>query len=144
MPRIAAVLVAMAAIPLLPVVWACPSRADVVLQTAAWSNTDEDFAKCDERIRAGVESNLLARPGVAVMTGDGSLVQAQFVTDGNAGVRGGTGRAMLGGRLPTVFRFYLGEPKRIREIGAFTFNGDTRSNQDFEVRWANNADKPFI
>jgi formylglycine-generating enzyme required for sulfatase activity len=121
--------------------WAIPACAEVVMTTTAWSNTDEQFAECDERIRARVGANLLARPGVRVMIGDATIAQARLVTDGNAGVRGGTGRAMLGGR-PTVISFYLGEPQRIREISAFTFNPDSRSNQDYEVRWTNNADNP--
>ena len=50
---------------------------------------------------------------------------------------------MLNGQ-PTVINYYLGEPKTITEIGAFTFNWDRRANQDFEVRWANNAEQPGV
>jgi len=48
------------------------------------------------------------------------------------------------GGAPTILTWYLGEPKTIKEVGLYTFNGDSRANQDFEVRFFNNAAQPGV
>ena len=116
-------------------------RTEPTLKSAAWENTDDAFAEFSELIRSRVDRNLLARPGVRVLLDRGSVHHARLATDGLAGVRGGAGRVMLGDSV-TVISFYLGEPKAIHEIGVFTFNIDTRSNQDYEVRWINASGNP--
>jgi len=107
-----------------------------------FSNTDAAFQQCAERIAQIDGRNLLARRGVRVL-GDGSFGDARLLTDGLAGSRGDEGRVFLNG-APTVVAFYLGQPKTVTEIGLFSFNIDTRGNQDFEVRLADNSQHPGV
>ena len=60
-----------------------------------------------------------------------------LLTDGEAGVRNG-GRTNIDGQ-PSVISYYLGSPKTIWEVGVYSFHCDARSNQDYEVRFANNS-----
>ena len=75
------------------------------------------------------------------MEADGSFSEADLLADGLAGRRGEEGRVFING-TPTVIAFYLGQPKTVTEIGLFSFNVDSRANQDFEVRLADNSQRP--
>lgn len=118
------------------------AAAEVVMTSEHFENTDTAFEQCGERIAQLHGRNLLARRGVLVQS-DGSFSDASLLTDGLAGSRGDEGRVFLNG-TPTVIAFYLGQPKPVTEIGLFTFNVDTRANQDFEVRVADNSTHPGV
>ncbi|MBM4086256.1 MAG: hypothetical protein FJ272_15845, partial [Planctomycetes bacterium] len=116
--------------------------ADAVMKTESWANSDEAFAKFHERIARFRGRNLLARKETkAVDMGSLGYGQLKMLFDGSAGVRLGDGRVGINGH-PAVLTFYLGGPRVISQVGVLTFNSDARTNQDFEVRFANNAAKP--
>jgi len=118
------------------------AEPDIVMKTQAWRNNDPDFAKFDERLADMNPRNLLGREKVkAVDHGGLTYGRLKMLWDGTAGVRLGDGRVGIGGN-PAVITLYLGEPKPIRQVGMFTFNSDARTNQDFEVRLANNSQYP--
>ena len=108
------------------------------LKTQAWSNNAQGFAQMQQRIDANNSRNLLARPGVRIY---GDAPSPRELADGTAGVAGGDGRVNIEGQ-PSVIAIYLGQPKPIHEVGVFTYNGDSRANQDFEVRFADNSASP--
>jgi len=114
--------------------------AETRMETEAWESNDAGFVKFAERIEALGSRNLHARPGVKLATAL-SVSNVDRLTDGAAGARGADGRAFADGQ-PSIITFYLGEPKPIKEVGLFSFNGDTRSNQDYEVRFFDNSAKP--
>ncbi len=124
-------------------VMAASAGAETVMTTDTFANTNEDFAKFSARIAEMNGRNLLPRTETKITSKDISGAQASQLCDGLAGVRAGEGRVMIGG-APTVINVYLGAAKAIKEVGAFTFNGDTRANQDFEVRFADNSDTPGV
>ncbi len=116
----------------------------VVMETEAWERSNEAFAECNERIRSYNSRNLLARRGVLVAVDPPrSLRSVHLLADGDAGQMGADGRVFVNGQ-PTVITYYLGEPKTVTEIGLFSFNSDTRANQDYEVRFANNVENPGV
>jgi hypothetical protein len=112
------------------------------MTTETWPNTDTAFEQFEQRIAQTHPRNLLARTGVLSQM-DGSFSEADLLTDGLAGRRGEEGRVFLNG-TPTVIAFYLGQPKTVTEIGLFSFNVDTRANQDFEVRLADSSARPGV
>jgi len=112
--------------------------ADVEMKTESWAIQAAEFAKMAQRIEAAGGRNLLARSGVRVF---GDVASPRELADGSPGVAGGAGRVMINGQ-PSVITFYLGGAKPIHEIGVFTCNVDTRANQDFEVRLADNSAHP--
>jgi len=124
---------------------ASAASAEVVMTTEGWENHDTGFTRMTERVQSLHGRNLLARKGVRLVLGEDANFgdDPQMLTDGQTGRPREEGRVFIGGQ-PAVFAFYLGEPKTIKEIGAFTFNGDTRANQDFEVRVANNSGQPGV
>ncbi len=123
---------------------ALPLRAAPLLKTESWADTDADFAAFSARIRSSHDRNLLAREGVAaVMDPQSGVPDAGMLIDGDAGTRCDRGRVFINGQ-PSVITFFLGSPKTIKEVGAYSFNGDTRSNQDYEVRLANNSSAPGV
>ena len=135
-------LIVLAALALSTLALSALASGETVMDTEAWDSTDAGFAKCNARVAALHSRNLLARPGVKVALA--SLVSdVRALTDGDAGVRGGEGRTFTNGQ-PSVITFYLGEPKTVKEVGLFTFNGDTRANQDYEVRFSDNSAQPGV
>ncbi len=116
--------------------------AGAAMKTQSWGNNAAGFAQFHERIAKYRGRNLLRRKRVKVMDraqmGYGRL---KMLWDGSAGVRLGEGRVGINGN-PAVLTFYLGEVKPITHVGLFTYNSDARANQDFEVRFANNAAHP--
>ena len=117
---------------------AVASAADVEMKTEGYANNKDGFDKFARRIDAGNPRNLLARPSVRIF-GDAS--SPKELVDGSAGVQGGEGRVNIDG-APSTIAFYLGQAKLVHEVGFFTFNGDSRANQDFEVRFADNSAHP--
>ncbi|MBE3068688.1 MAG: hypothetical protein IMZ66_00470, partial [Planctomycetes bacterium] len=114
------------------------AAAGAKMTTEKWADTDEAFGAFTRRIDASNPRNLLARPGVKVF---GDAPNPRELVDGAAGVRGGEGRVNIEGQ-PAVITFYLGQPKPVHVVGFYTFNVDSRANQDFEVRVADNTAHP--
>lgn len=118
--------------------------AEAVMKTTCFVNSQEGFNTCEDQIRARHAHNLLAGGGVKLAVEKASeSLEVDFLADGQAGERGGFGRVPMGG-APTILTWYLGEPKTIKEVGLYTFNGDSRANQDFEIRFFNNAAQPGV
>jgi hypothetical protein len=114
------------------------------MKTESFANSTEGFIGCEGQIRAKRAGNLLAGGGAKLaVDSSAESVETDFLTDGEAGEPAGVGRATIGGS-PTVLTWYLGEAKTIKEVGLYTFNGDTRANQDYEVRFFNNASQPGV
>jgi formylglycine-generating enzyme required for sulfatase activity len=114
---------------------ATAAAAGVEMKTESYANTREGFEKMARRIDDLNARNLLARPGVRVF---GDAPSPRELADGSAGVQGGEGRVQIEGQ-PSVIAFYLGRLAAVHEVGFFTFNGDARANQDFEVRLADGS-----
>jgi formylglycine-generating enzyme required for sulfatase activity len=133
--RLAATLAILLA--LLPAV----ARAEIAMLSEGWPDTDAGFARCQQRIRELHGRNLLARRGVQVFCRQNDVGDLPYLTDGDAGTRGNEGRVFVNGQ-PSEIAYYLGGLKTVKEIGLFTFNIDTRSNQDFEIRLADNSARP--
>lgn len=120
------------------------ARGEIVMKTEAYEPTAAGFAAATQRIEDMQGRNLLARRRVRLHL-DSSLSAGKVreLFDGRAGTYGGEGRVMIDGQ-PTVINLYLGGPQVVTEIGIFTGNIDTRANQDFEVRVANNHPSPGV
>ena len=118
--------------------------ADVAMETQSWANADDAFAEFEERIQKTHARNLLARKKVKCVEATGvAMSGVRGLVDGAAGVRGHEGRVGIGGN-PSAITLYLGELKPVTEVGVYTFNIDARSNQDWEVRFANNSQQPGV
>ena len=96
-----------------------------------------EYREMKERIRQNDELNLLKFPGSRLVQAEG-VKTPHLLFDGDAAANG---RVQVGGK-PARLVFYLGGPRMIKEILLFSANGDSRSNQDFEIRWANNEQQP--
>ncbi len=95
-----------------------------------------------DRVLAQMGRNLLARAQVQpYLDGHPARTRLQALTDGDVGHCGQEGRVFLDGQ-PSVLTYYLGEAKTITQLGVFSGNVDTRGNQDFEIRVANNTAHP--
>ena len=117
---------------------------DAVMRTESWACSVPALAECDQRIGHLHGRNLLAGEGVRVAEApEISFGKVEMLFDGSAGVLVKQGRVLPAGN-PAVFTFYLGAPKRIAQVGAFTFNSDSRANQVFEVRFAQNSGHPGV
>ena len=113
--------------------------AEVQRHTQAWPGAKfEEFAS---RVDQGHARNLLVRKGARLVDDDSTPGGAELLTDGDAGEFGGEGRVFVGER-PTVLTYYLGGPKTIYQVAVLSCNVDTRSNQHFEIRLADNSAKP--
>ncbi len=118
-----------------------PARfaAAAELTTQSWPNTPEGFAAFTARLSERNPRNLAARPE-AYVVGDGGR-RIQELADGDAGARGAEGRVGIGGQ-PSIYAVYLGKAAPIHAVAFYTFNVDTRANQDYEVRFADNSGSP--
>ena len=126
------------------VVGAEPESAQIRMETTAYERNEEAFARCAERLRELHPRNLLARREANVeVEPPGSVPNVFELADGEAGSLGNHGRVMVNGQ-PTVISYYLGSPKPVTEVGVFSYNIDTRANQDFEVRFADNRTQPGV
>ena len=123
---------------------ALPPAADTQLTTESWKANAADFEACNQRIQSMATRNLLGREGVRVTIDGKDHGDAILLADGDAGTREAEGRVFLGADRPAEVVYYLGSLKAIHEVGLFSFNGDTRANQDYEVRFADNSRHPGI
>jgi formylglycine-generating enzyme required for sulfatase activity len=117
--------------------------ADPVLRSEQWKNDDGGFAAFAQRIEATQARNLLSRAATRTAASSPKVSSVGLLVDGQAGTRGDQGRSFIDGE-PSAIAFYLGSPKAIKEVGVFSFNVDTRANQDYEVRFANNSARPGV
>ena len=117
------------------------ARAAPVISTERWANNDADFAAMDHRIQSLADRNLLGRSGVRWYIDGRDAGELSPLADGDAGRRGGEGRVFFNGN-PTVLTVYLGAVKTIHELGVFSFNIDSRANQIYTVRFADNSRNP--
>ncbi|HYW79071.1 MAG TPA: hypothetical protein VE890_05810, partial [Thermoguttaceae bacterium] len=109
-----------------------------------FANSNEGFEQFAKQIDARHGRNLLARQTVRIVPDKGTSIAGLYqLFDGQAGARGAEGRVMISGQAINI-TFYLGEPKPVTEVGVCTFNIDSRSNQDFEVRLADNSANPGV
>ncbi len=119
------------------VLWSVAS-AQTELLHKTWSG-DKFFEMGDEVVR-NHDLNLLTFPGAKLVKADG-VGGPQQLTDGEVGSFGGDGRVNINGNPSTII-YYLGKPRSIKEIDLFSGNIDSRANQDFEIRLANNEQNP--
>ena len=98
------------------------------------------YADVTAEIGAFADLNLLEFPGAKRVVAS-EIEGPDMLTDGNAGAYGGAGRVATNG-APSRLVYYLGKARSISAIRIFSGNIDTRGNQDFEVRLANNAANP--
>jgi formylglycine-generating enzyme required for sulfatase activity len=117
--------------------------AEPVMTVETWKNNDADFAAMDRQIQATAARNLLSRPRVKVFLDGREADDLWPLADGAAGQRGAEGRVFLGGK-PSVVTFYLGAARPIQEVGVFSFNIDSRANQIYAVRFADNSRRPGV
>lgn len=112
--------------------------AQVERENRSWH--ENTFGVLRDRVRDQQDMNLLVFPGAKLenVTGVDNIA---LLTDGEVGIYGGEGRAAVNGN-PSTIRYYLGKAQKIREIILYSGNIDSRSNQDFEIRLANNAAHP--
>ncbi|MDR1483406.1 MAG: SUMF1/EgtB/PvdO family nonheme iron enzyme [Planctomycetaceae bacterium] len=108
--------------------------AQIEFAHRAWN--ENTFGEMRNAVSAKHAFNLLAFPNVKLVKAH-AVGNAQFLTDGDVGDYGGTGRVSIEG-TPSVITYYLGKPRSIKEILLYSGNIDSRSNQDFEIRLANN------
>ena len=124
--------------------WTTAATAEIQLKTESFANSVAGFTECAERIQSTADRNLLARPNARLVAStETSNTDPKALTDGEPGIMGSDGRVGIEGQ-PSVVTYYLGEPKTVTELGLFTFNGDARANQDYEVRLANNSGRPGV
>ncbi len=120
--------------------FAPPCPAEVAMQTNRWTRNQEGFDAFSRRIQSMELRNLLAREGVKAHTRE-APPNVNPLTDSHGGTIGEEGRVFLQGK-PSVIAYYLGKPKTVTEVGVLGFNWDTRANQDYEVRLADNSARP--
>ncbi|MCL2745077.1 MAG: hypothetical protein FWE67_14630, partial [Planctomycetaceae bacterium] len=114
------------------------AEAQVKISHQNWfENTFKDLR---DLVRSNRDLNLLTFPNARLEKAT-EVGGAQFLTDGEIGTYGGEGRVNINGK-PSVIVYYLGKPQSIKEILLYSGNIDSRSNQDFEIRLANNEKNP--
>jgi formylglycine-generating enzyme required for sulfatase activity len=114
--------------------------AETEMLTQSWPSNDPAFAEFAAALAENHDLNLLTFPGARLVESTG-VTDPAMMNDGEAGVRAAAGRVQVNG-APSIVTYYLGRPRPIHEISVWTFNGDQRANQDFEVYVANNAAAP--
>ncbi|MGL6196364.1 MAG: hypothetical protein ACRC2T_16225, partial [Thermoguttaceae bacterium] len=114
--------------------------AQVELKTQTWGNDPGNFKVFGSEVAEKHDLNFLVFPGAKLIKAE-AVDGAQYLTDGSVGELGGNGRVSINGK-PSSIIYYLGKPRSISEIRVCTGNIDQRGNQDFEVRLANNSQKP--
>jgi len=114
------------------------AAAQVEMTHQSWR--PNDFGTMARPVRTGHDLNLLNFPGAKLEQATG-VENAPLLTDGGIGTYGGDGRVAIDG-TPSTLLYYLGKPRPIQEILLFSGNIDSRGNQDFEIRLANNESNP--
>ncbi len=106
----------------------------------SWDRSGESFSQASVEIDEFDPLNLLGFPDAKLVVAD-AVDNPDYLIDGNAGTCGGAGRVAVNG-APSRIVYYLGKPRKFSAIRIFSGNIDSRGNQDFEVRLANNAKNP--
>jgi len=114
------------------------ATAQVELSHQKWNGGQ--FAEMGKEVFKNHDLNLLTFPGARLDKAD-NVGSPQYLTDGEVGSFGGDGRVNIHGN-PSSIVYYLGKPRTIKEIHLFSGNIDSRANQDFEIRLANNEQHP--
>ncbi|MDR3196877.1 MAG: SUMF1/EgtB/PvdO family nonheme iron enzyme [Planctomycetaceae bacterium] len=114
------------------------ANAQVTLTHQAWF--ENTFGDLRNIVRNNRDLNLLTFPGTRLEKVN-NIGNAPLLTDGEVGIYGGEGRVTINGN-PSTLVYYLGKPQSIKEILLYSGNIDSRSNQDFEIRLANNEANP--
>ena len=115
-----------------------PVYAQIEMTHQSWQ--PNQFRAMATPVQDAHDLNLLAFPGAKLVRSTG-VSNARYLTDGEIGILGGNGRSQINGN-PSVLVYYLGKPRTIQEIRLYSGNIDSRANQDFEIRLANNAANP--
>ncbi|MDR0336213.1 MAG: hypothetical protein LBI18_03885, partial [Planctomycetaceae bacterium] len=97
---------------------------------------ENTFGEMRHTISTKHDINLLTFPSAKLVKAH-EVGHPEFLIDGDSGIYGGNGRTEINGK-PSVLIYYLGKPQTIKEILLYSGNVDSRSNQDFEIRLANN------
>ena len=118
--------------------WTRTAFSQVELTHQSWH--ENTFRVMRELVQEKRDVNLLTFPGARLDHANGVTGQ-DYLTDGEIGTYGGDGRANVEGR-PARLVYYLGKPQTIQEILLYSGNIDSRANQDFEIRLANNEANP--
>ncbi|MBR2694245.1 MAG: SUMF1/EgtB/PvdO family nonheme iron enzyme [Thermoguttaceae bacterium] len=116
-----------------------------------WKRNEQAISQILPAIRDNHRLNALAFPESRCVVAEGfgfsdDIYLSEtlaFLTDGDSGDLRDRGRVPVTG-VPARAVYYFGRPVSVREILVFSGNGDTRGNQDFEVRLADNSEKPGI
>ncbi|MDO4576149.1 MAG: SUMF1/EgtB/PvdO family nonheme iron enzyme [Planctomycetia bacterium] len=122
--------------------WMSDTSAEVKFSEQSW--TPETFSSMNSDLAIGHDVNFLNFPGAAIRESRG-IGSSEFymLSDGVVGKYGVDGRAFIEGQ-PATMTLYLGRPRNIKEFAMYTGNIDMRANQDYEVRFANNAANPGV
>ncbi len=127
-------------------VWA---ESAIKMTARHWGNDQKAFKQMDTAIQEYFPYNLLANAETKVIVNNGisagnnkdPRLALGMLFDGTSGTIGGWGRVAVTGK-PARLVLYLGKPRTLKSIRLFSGNIDTRSNQDFEIRLANNEKTP--
>jgi len=120
--------------PLFSIIFVPSALAQIEMTHQSWR--ENAFAQMADAVRSQHDLNLLVFPGARLAHGEHLPSNTHELTDGEIGSYGGNGRVPLAGN-PSVLVYYLGKPRKIQEILLYSANIDSRSHQDFEIRWAN-------
>ncbi len=112
--------------------------AQVEMKHQTWSG--DKFQEMGAEIAKNNDLNFLSFPDAKRIKAD-KVNNVDDLIDGEAGSFGGDGRVGVDGNPSTII-YYLGFPRSIKEINLFSGNIDSRANQDFEIRLANNEKNP--
>ncbi|MBQ6157606.1 MAG: SUMF1/EgtB/PvdO family nonheme iron enzyme [Thermoguttaceae bacterium] len=112
----------------------------VAFEAASFNNDDPLMPDVQQRVDENVFKNLIAFPR-AKMTVNEKVGWDYLLIDGEVGRLGLGGRATMEGK-PSRLVYYLGQPQAVKEIRVFSADVDARADQDYEIRFANNAASP--
>ena len=116
------------------------SQAEVQMTTQSWGMNE--YGPMSDAIAERSVLNFLLFDGARIEAVSGvNPGDVNMLRDNSAGECGGYGRVGVEGK-PGVMAFYLGKVRNIKELAVFTGNIDSRSHQDYEVRFANNSGNP--
>lgn len=116
--------------------------AEVKMTEQSW--TPDHFAKMGDDVAAQHELNFANFSGAQMQNESGQTGGVLYMlSDGLIGTYGDEGRVFTGAN-PTRYYIYLGRARNIKQFNMYTGNVDFRANQDYEVRFANNAAQPGV
>ena len=143
MKRIPFSRLAVSAVLLLAALPLCAAPFDgVSFEVVPFGPDDAQMTGVQQLIDVNVFNNLIAYPGARLALKK-DVGWDELLTDGEVGVIGAAGRSVVYGK-PSRLVYYLGKPQTIKEIRVFSADVDARADQDYEVRFANNAANPGV